>query len=611
MGTLKKGFTSIFIVLLALTVFLGAVRIAEATTITVTRTFTGQTYDGYLIGADTSYNSTWNKTSADSVHTSETYMEIGQVNTAGITYSIERSFVYFDTSALPDPSTITSASLSIYISENSTTNDFNITIQNGQPLWPHSPLEAGDYNRLYYGYYVEDEWGYLTWTETNGGSRNTTEITALDYWNITMNTSGKLWISKSGTTKLCLRSSKDISGISATSLVDEHVRIGTADYGEAYAPKLYVTYTTEGYMYIVHGPYYENGAVANCIANLTLQIENSATNYTVLNGTDGVADTVTFQIEQRGIAFTWNISSAGTNQTRTYSLTSSTFEELYIFLPNPDEPAYLYTFQLIDLAGISNGYLETIIPISGQNRIVERQKVVSGNDIPFWLIEFHSYDLVLICDKGTLDFGNFIPQATTALTRIVPADAFTPSWRGLNVTVAATRRNNTWVQVNYSDTTNSTSWVYVSITHSEYLTTITDYSLNGTNPMQLNWYNAISTTNYRVAVQALVNVTVEWWSFAVPAIPTATNPFSGVWDILGTFPFPAASLVGFFIIMCVLLLTSYVNMVFGCFLTLIVAVLLNWLTWMTLGWNLIAFGFAIVVLAAIREAKRGEAYEPQ
>jgi hypothetical protein len=381
--------------------------------------------------------------------------------------------------------------------------------------------------------------------------------------------------------------------------------------GEAYAPKLYVTYTFEGYQYVVHGPYYENGAVATCTTVVTLQIQNMPSNTTVLNGTDGVADTVTFNVEQRGIALSWNISDAGMNQTRTYCLTeTATFDEVWIFIPNPDEPAWLYTFFISDLAGISNGYLSTNINVNGVNRIVERQRTDIINTIPFWMILFDHYTLTLVCDKGTYVWGDFIAQSNTEQTLLVTPDMFPPSYSGNSVNCTATRRNDTWIQVNFTDPQNLTSWLSISIAHKEYSAWLSDYSTNvSTNPVQINWYSADPTLDYRASATALWNGTQMNWSWGLPHLGAAANPWAGLFDVLGTFPFPAANLLGFVIVMLVFATFTYVHMIAGCFIGLITAGLLNYLGWLTIGWNLVALGFAVVILAAIANAKRTEAIE--
>jgi hypothetical protein len=578
--------------------FVGSVKIGHAVPLTVNRTFTSESTDGYTAkeGPLASYLALQSATSATYVYGSLTHAGIGQHSSPTYVY-IHRAYVPFDTSILPNGANITTAILSIYVEADYSYTDFNVTIQNGQPTYPHLPIEFADY---YTGYYSGD-----------GGTRNTTSITGTGYWNITLSPTGRSWIDVDGTTKLCLRSNKDIEAIPVGESASENIYFSTFEQGSAYTPKLYVTYETEGFSYVVHGPYYENGAVATCTTVVTLQIENMASNSTVLNGTDGVADTVTYSIEQAGIAFSWNISDAGMNKTRTYYLIqTATFDELWIFLPNPDEPAYLYTFFISDLAGIQDGYLSTSINVAGVNRVVEREKTDIINTIPFWMIQFDHYTLTLTCSKGTYVWGDFVAQTNTEQTLLVTPDMFAPSYPGNTVNCTCMRRNDTWIQINYTDPQNLTSWLSVSITHKEHSAWLSDYTTNvTTNPIQINWYTADSTIDYRASATALWNGTQMQWSWGLQHLGPAANPWTGLFDILGTFPFPAANLVGFIIVMFTFAAFTYVHMVAGCFIGLVVAGLLNYLGWLTIGWNLVALGFAVVILAAIVEAKRTEALE--
>jgi hypothetical protein len=424
---------------------------AKATPITVTRTFQSLTSDGSIsrisAGAET-YADIWNMASGE-VDAETSQMNVGQFGLVGA--EIYRAFLPFDTSPLPDACNITSVDLSVRLAVNYSTKDFNVTVQSGAPNHPELPLQSGDYSKAFYS--------------GAGGSRNTSTITAMNYWNITLNSTGLAWIDVDGTTKLCLRDDRDISGIEPTTY--EFVAFYSAEMGASYSPILYVTYETEGYHYIVHGPYYENGAVANAFVNITLQIENMASNSTYLNGTDGVADTLDFQVEQRGVFFTWNISSAASNYTRTFYLTSATFEEIYIFIPNTsEEAAYLYTFSLASFGVDLNGsYIESILNVAGENRIVERQKADALNTIPFWFVWARHYSLRFVCSLGSYTWADFIALSETSQNLIVSRSMFPITIDQFTLYASAVRMNSTWIQVNYTNPLNSTSWVYIAIKH--------------------------------------------------------------------------------------------------------------------------------------------------
>lgn len=147
---------------------------------------------------------------------------------------VARSFVFFDTSSLPDTAVIMEATLTFYGATpfGGLATDFDIVVQNGQPTYPHDPLEAGDF---YHDYYSD-----------NGGAINTSGFDfSLKAHDITLNENGRSWIRKDSTTKFCLRSSRDIDSIEP--IGDENINFPTRSSSEQYWPKLTVTYIDNTY----------------------------------------------------------------------------------------------------------------------------------------------------------------------------------------------------------------------------------------------------------------------------------------------------------------------------------------------------------------------------
>ncbi len=101
--------------------------------------------DGYIYKSGSTYG-TVQGASTGTVNSSGTYITIGQrkISFPG-TYYIYRGFVFFNTSALPSNAYLDNATLSLYKKDDYSTTDFDITIQNGQPTYPHNPLQTGDY----------------------------------------------------------------------------------------------------------------------------------------------------------------------------------------------------------------------------------------------------------------------------------------------------------------------------------------------------------------------------------------------------------------------------------------------------------------------------------
>jgi len=159
----------------------------------------------------------------------------GIIPTFPQSYTVYRGFVFFNTSALPLNAYLDSAILSLYKKDDYSATDFNITIQtgeptgqqSGQPSYPHNPLQAGDYNQSHY--------------LGNDGSLNTTNFVN-GHNNITL--TNLTWVNKTGTTKLCLRSSRDINGTQPTN--KKYITVYSADYLQAgYGPRLIITYRNQ------------------------------------------------------------------------------------------------------------------------------------------------------------------------------------------------------------------------------------------------------------------------------------------------------------------------------------------------------------------------------
>jgi len=200
-----------------------------------TYTYTGysSTSDGFLqtFGSHVTYSVAHDFKFADKLDTSRDYSSIGQgFPDCHCHYLIFRSFVYFDTSSIHEDAIISNATLSLYFNHDEyVATDFDIVIQNGQPVYPHEPLEINDFYYLHYS--------------GNGGSVNTSGLSFDKYTNIQMNVTGMSWIQKGpgAKTKLALISSRDIDRIAPSG--DEAIPFETSESGNGYRPKLVVHYT--------------------------------------------------------------------------------------------------------------------------------------------------------------------------------------------------------------------------------------------------------------------------------------------------------------------------------------------------------------------------------
>jgi hypothetical protein len=163
--------------------------------------------DGWLKSYEDDFSWVWNDTEALSLYNMSENFWVGQECTPYGGYILYRTYLHFpDTSLLPDDATIVSATLHLFGYINITTGpwgSYNLTIQSGQPTFPHMPLTKYDY---WQGYYSD-----------NGGTYNTWNFVVEGWNDVPLNTLGKSWINKIGETKFCLRTDKDIDAVEVPS----------------------------------------------------------------------------------------------------------------------------------------------------------------------------------------------------------------------------------------------------------------------------------------------------------------------------------------------------------------------------------------------------------
>jgi hypothetical protein len=180
------------------------------------------TYDGYMLAGGANYATVQATANANSVSDTDTYFYVGQYDFSNV-YSCERAFLMYDTSALAGK-TITNAYLNIYGGLDQSDTDFNITVTNGAPTYPHNPVVLGDYSISHYA--------------GNGGALSTTTF-VIGYNMLGLNANGISWINNAGITKLTLVSSRDVAANTPSGF--EHVIIYASEQGANYKPQLVVS----------------------------------------------------------------------------------------------------------------------------------------------------------------------------------------------------------------------------------------------------------------------------------------------------------------------------------------------------------------------------------
>jgi len=557
-------------------------RTVKATTITVTKTFTSSAYDGYLKDSGPMYLYVWND-STGTVRDGDDTIIIGQE----IIWAIYRAFLFFDTSTIPSSATIINATLSLNINyATPPQTNFTVVIQKNKdtyPEYPHTPLVPEDYNKEYY-------YG-------DGGNRSTTTISGNGWWNITYNPTGLSWINKGGITKVVLRSNQEINGQPPTNLTA--ITFYSNEKGQDYAPKLYVTYQTEGCKYVFYGPISEGTGLQCGNINVTVY-PLTATPFTF-----NLSGSYTLQLEEQPRSFTWAL---GSNYTRTYTPISN-YEEIYIFIP--DSPYFTYTIEIIDFVGLHNVYVESMVSANGSLRVAERKQIPTGGKVSMCLTEFKTYSYTLKANEGTIFLGaRETPQrpiwdevkitfvVTSAMIPVAPTN-----YEG--VSLAVQRVNGTLIQVYYSDERNNTQTVNVTITYKtnvEYMQTFTS------QPVLVNWNDALPQYDYLVTVEAMHNDygTIRW-QLPCPATQSPSH-VSFNWDTvfgwIGDWPITPSNMISMMVILAAIVLGSFRDASFALFLGLIVAGVLISLGWYSMSWSSLTIILCLIIIFAIIKGKR-------
>lgn len=197
--------------------------------VTIDPTYTGYsaTTDGYAYKlSSASWAAAHDAVTADGTSASATSMAVRGLYD-GANYEVDRSFLSFDTSSIDSGQTITSATLRITPSSKGqyVTNYSDLCVVEGSQSIPFTTSDFGSHET------ATDVGGYATYSSLTVESPAT----------ITLNATGIGWVTKGGTTKLCLRLWGEIQDVSPGG--SNYVWVYTSEAGTGYAPMLTVNYS--------------------------------------------------------------------------------------------------------------------------------------------------------------------------------------------------------------------------------------------------------------------------------------------------------------------------------------------------------------------------------
>jgi hypothetical protein len=514
-------------------------------------------------------------------------------------YYVYRSYLYFDTSMLGSGATVINASLGLYVVyAPSVANQTLLTLWGGNSsAYPHEPLALSDYGKTRYNV-TTDPRPFVNST-VEGSYVNMTVTSAF----------GLSLVNKTGDTKFCIRDLWDALGTAPT-YSDSYVSFGGYGNGLSECPYLMVTYSVVGWRFIVHGAYYENGNLQGGVTNVTLYTVSGSPYGFTLDTIGGVEDVETIVCSSRPTNFVWNISDPSVGYTRTYAIQNgASFEEFWIYLPNPNEVANAYSFRVTDLVGLHDPYLEISFSVGGYSRIVSRMRVDTANINPSvcYLTQGHTYMRTIVCDEGSYSWGDWVADASLTQTLFVTPAQFPKSYVGLNISVNAIRVNDTYVQVTYNDYGLSTSDVNFTISKQELSGALTPeytYSASG-NTAVLNWYGADNASDYSCSVVASTSSGGYTWVLPAP-IGGGSSAFSYLDNIFPDSPIPASQWIGLAILAFTFGAFSYATMYSGAVITVVTAAVLAYIGFLNVSSTIIAMTMCLVILLVVAHGKQYE-----
>jgi len=544
--------------------------------IEVTMTFEGLTFDGYIMKYHLYYgsarNASWGGVTDDSGNAT-----IGQRKDSNY-YYIYRLYLYFDTELLPNDVEISNITISLYLTEDTSERDFSITVQNGQPYYPHEPLIPEDYDMsLYSG---------------NGGQLDTAYLTT-GYNNITLNSAAFTWIDCDGVTKLCLRSSRDINALEPSTL-EEYVKFATAESSNP--PKLYITFN--GYEYRFHGLYDEESGELKPPNERAVNITAYFTDSNPLTFT--VNGSYTFGSSSIPTYFSFNLGM----YVREYWLESEeTNVDIYIF----NTTLTNYRISFLDLGGVldASSIIEAERYVNSTLYTVDKRIIDADDTVMLSLKSNTRYTIVIHTSSGTYTYGQVLFGTSQTITLTLTAMSFPKETLLMSKYVRiygdrgfSTPTGN--ITITYQDTLNQTISVKIYINDNNgtnaYNTTQTDSSF------QVVWANAENDTSY--IVECVIDHNrygiFTWRQYFAREF---SEPPWGL-DWMGSLPFDTSILLPMFLIIFAAGCFSVINAYIGAFAMITVAILVSYMGWISISGATLIVAFTFTLLMGIAYAKR-------
>jgi len=196
---------------------------------------------------------------------------VGQLESGG-DFCIERSYLIFNTTLLPDEAIVDSAYITMVIFDDESDVDFNVSLQRIRSPSPHNPMLPGDYYRnAFLGEY---------------NTRNTTGYADEDWFNFSLPAAAFTDIDATWHTYFGLRSDQDIVQSPPTAGTNEWIGFyGPGGVQPWKAPHLIINYTipSSNWHHIVNLTFWSNSSGAWMVYDSCHVVENSTVTVSNIN----------------------------------------------------------------------------------------------------------------------------------------------------------------------------------------------------------------------------------------------------------------------------------------------------------------------------------------
>lgn len=415
------------------------------------------------------------------------------------------------------------------------------------------------------------------------------------------------------------------TGITSNPITMSTPKTATASWTGTVAPLGPVAYNVT-----LNGPYNEDGTVGDNTVIFTLSFANNTIYQTNLTSTTGSPSSIYISSTSPFMQLTWNASStsATLNGTRIYRFSSGVNSindtSINLYILNPANPAYQYTFSVSDYYGMTNPYLQTSVSPNGNSSYVVEQVNLNetGGYVVFVMQQYQIYTLTFVCEQGsysqTFTAATLGTPGQLAISLNVLAGNF-PSTASASIITAYTNRTSTnTITTTYLDPNSNTTWVAIQIAHLQGASSVTDYTSNSTgNSVTFTWGSADANTDYTVTVTSLSGGVTYTFTLIVPSV-SADNPWAAInWNNIGQYipTLPATysgwggidptQIIAAALILAALGIGSYYSTGASCLISWIIAGILLKMGWWQGSIPLFALAGFFTILILIDEYKKG------